>query len=258
MNYLLFLMSLTILIPSSLTLDTFDKRIKTYKISQIARAAAIFRVAKILIYKDTEYDNSRFISLILRYAETPQYLRKKLFPLRDELRYVGVIPPLRTPHHPTHSKVEQLSIGEVREGFVSKGKIDIGVDELAPFESRYERVTVKVVSKDPLKVERCEPPPQTYWGYETRVVGSLGKTLRKLDSIIVFTSKKGEPLKIPYKDVAFVFGSPHRGVHEILADEGLDPTDFSDLIVNTIPNQGAETIRTEEAIFATLAIYNYE
>ena len=91
---------LSILIPSSLTSESKDPRIKTYKVGQIARLASIFRVDKIIIYKDPEYDDSKFIDLVLRYAETPQYLRKQLFPLRDELKYVGVIPPLRTPHHP--------------------------------------------------------------------------------------------------------------------------------------------------------------
>jgi hypothetical protein len=34
---------LTILIPSSLTAETRDRRIKTYKVGQIARAASVFR-----------------------------------------------------------------------------------------------------------------------------------------------------------------------------------------------------------------------
>jgi hypothetical protein len=32
--------------------------------------------------------------------------------------------------------------------------------------------------------------------------------------------------------------------------------DLADVIVNTIPRQGTETVRTEEAVYATLAIIN--
>jgi predicted SPOUT superfamily RNA methylase MTH1 len=56
------------------------------------------------------------------------------------------------------------------------------------------------------------------------------------------------------------FGAPERGLPAILAvdpeavgrDRGSDETDF-DLWLNTIPEQGSEVVRTEEALFATLA-----
>ncbi|MEM2081776.1 MAG: putative RNA uridine N3 methyltransferase [Candidatus Bathyarchaeia archaeon] len=32
--------------------------------------------------------------------------------------------------------------------------------------------------------------------------------------------------------------------------------DTADFVVNTIPEQGTETVRTEEALLATLAIFN--
>ena len=60
------------------------------------------------------------------------------------------------------------------------------------------------------------------------------------------------------------FGSPGRGLPAILGDgvdvdagvevvvePGADPG--FDLWLNTIPRQGSETVRTEEAIFASLA-----
>ncbi|MFQ6062565.1 MAG: putative RNA uridine N3 methyltransferase [Methanosarcinales archaeon] len=89
-------MNLFILIPSSLTLESKDLKIKTYKVAQIARAASVFRVDKIIIYKDKDYNDSKFISTILKYAETPQYLRKRLFALKKDLKYAGIILPLRT------------------------------------------------------------------------------------------------------------------------------------------------------------------
>src|SRR5674536_400237 len=83
-------------IPSSLTIETADQKIKTYKVGQIARAAALFRVNRIAIYRDPAHDDSRFIAAILQYMEAPQYLRKLLFPRSNELRYIGVVPPLKT------------------------------------------------------------------------------------------------------------------------------------------------------------------
>lgn len=266
---------LSILIPSSLTMDTADMKLKTYKVGQVARAASIFCVDEIVIYKDREYDDSRFIERVLRYAETPQYLRKRLFGLEPELRFAGVIPPLRTRHHPTVSKRKDLKEGEFREGVVvskdvRKGMalVDIGVEELAVLRLDGDvvrgRVTVQVVSKEPLEVRlvsRNEIP--FHWGYVVRRGGSLGRTLKRMkkDYRIIFTSKFGvfdmELMKKAFKgNVAFVFGSPSRGLKEILEDENLAYEDFGGLVVNTVPGQGTATVRTEEAIFCTLAVYN--
>ncbi len=67
-------------IPSSLTIETADQKIKTYKVGQIARAAAIFKVNRIAIFRDAAHDDSRFIAAILQYMEAPQYLSKAAFP----------------------------------------------------------------------------------------------------------------------------------------------------------------------------------
>ena len=52
------------------------------------------------------------------------------------------------------------------------------------------------------------------------------------------------------------FGAPLRGLHEIAQDEGLDLAKTMDFVVNTVPNQGTVTVRTEEALLASLAILN--
>ncbi|MHC1566821.1 MAG: putative RNA uridine N3 methyltransferase [Candidatus Syntropharchaeia archaeon] len=247
---------LSVLIPSSLTIESPDPKIKTYKIGQIARAASIFRVDEIVIYRDREFDDSSFISTVLRYAETPQYLRKKIFPMRNELRYVGVIPPLRTPHH---QKKTEINIGDFREGFAEDDGVEIGAEKKAKTKKKIKgRITTRIISKDPLEVEIINKKDiPFYWGYETRVSDELGKTLRKMKSKIVFTSKKGEIARDFWKDVAFVFGPPNRGIDDILGDEGLSYEDFpGSEVLNVIPSQGTETVRTEEAIFVALALYN--
>ncbi len=162
---------LSIAIPSSALINERDEKIKTYKVGLIARAAAVFRVDEIIIYYDPIHDESDFIAEILEYLETPQYLRKHLFPLKKSLRYAGLLPPLAIPSH----RSKHLKVGEVREGVVRHVApdgtrwVDVGVDALAPLESDAEkgaRVTVRICSKTPLRVE--EAKPQEYWGYRVK------------------------------------------------------------------------------------------
>ena len=131
---------LAIAIPASIISDTPHLREKTSKIGLIGRAAAIFRVDEIIVYPDNPKANQvrdlDFISLLLSYLETPQYLRKRLFKLEPSLQFAGILPPLRTPHHPVSGKTRDLKVGEYREGVVlSKAKegllVDIGVDQPA-------------------------------------------------------------------------------------------------------------------------------
>ena len=56
--------------------------------------------------------------------------------------------------------------------------------------------------------------------------------------------------------ILIAFGSPRRGLKELLRGEGLTLEEAFHYTINTIPNQGCETIRTEEAIYATLALLN--
>lgn len=265
---------ISIMIPSSLTIESPDPRIKTYKVGQIARAASIFGVSEIIIYRDPKLDDSRFIDLVLRYVETPQYLRKRLFPLKDELKYVGTIPPLRTPHHPLKLKSSDLKVGVFREGVVvnrtNEGvRVDIGMDNLADLHTYNklrsgDRLTLRVISTDPLEVEVTENEKiPFYWGYETKITGRLGTTITKFkDEKIVLTSRSGKIAsvdkmrEIATEKIIFVFGSPQRGVEELLGDEDLSMDDFPCTVINTIPNQHTTTVRMEEAIFATLSVYN--
>jgi len=265
----------TILIPSSTTMESADMRIRTLKVGTIARAAAVFRVDRIVIYRDREFDDSRFISRVLQYAETPQYLRKRLFPRERALRYVGILPPLRTAHHPTSSKVSTLKVGEFRVGLVvdevgsdNGAWVDIGVECPLPLKtaSRYEvgqRLNVRVFSLKPLAaepVDRSEIPH--YWGYETEVIPNLDEHVRSSDRLVVATSRQGMTatpdllkqtvLQGRKRGLEVVFGSPARGVDAFLSSETMEGC----CVINTIPHQGTETVRLEEAIVATLSQVN--
>ncbi|WP_297499222.1 putative RNA uridine N3 methyltransferase [Thermococcus sp.] len=246
-----------VFIPDSLLEETDDPKIRTYKVGQIARACAIFGVEHVWIYGAGGRDG-RFIKTVLEYMEAPQYLRKRLFPLLPELKYIGVVPPLRTPHHKLKGKPK---VGEIREGFAfRKGRkvyADIGLDELAVVEGDVEgRTTFRIVSVRPLRVIPARH--EEYWGYRVHLSRKpLAKTLKKADlDLVIATSRKGRDVrhaKIPplNGEVGFVFGSPRRGVMELLEEK----YEF-DLVLNTIPNQRTKTVRTEEALLATLAIFN--
>jgi predicted SPOUT superfamily RNA methylase MTH1 len=253
-----------------------DSRVNTLKVGQIARAAAVFRMNRIVIYRDPEYNDSRFIAMILRYMETPQYLRKLLIPRREELRHVGTLPPLRTAHHPINSKSESLKIGEFRVGAVveSVGSdggvwVEIGINRPIPLRTggRYsvgQRLNVRIFSHEPLAAEPVDQKDiPHYWGYETEIVESLeGYLASKRDAQIVLTSRNGKAVTPEIlqklgqqgqkRDLAVVFGSPERGLDAFLSKESMDRYDM----INTIPHQGTETVRVEEAVFATLALLN--
>lgn len=270
--------SLSIGIPSSLVSEVPHLREKTGVIGQVARAAAIFRVEDIYVYRDIP-DESPLMRLILNYVETPQYLRKSLFKRREELRYVGTLPPLRTPHHPVEKRAERLQVGEFREGVVLSGEegeflVDIGVEKPIRTTGRAPsfggRATVQIRSKSPELigkfVRRREVP--FYWGYNVHVVdGGVEKLASHKDFDLKLATSRHAPslreiepqIRSRLKDVKSVlvaFGSPRRGLRQMLMEKGLDRDEVFNYTVNTIPMQGCETIRTEEALSATLAIIN--
>jgi len=276
---------LSIAIPASVVSDTPHLREKTSKMGLIGRTAALFRVDEIIIYPDDQKVNQTadmdLIATLLAYMETPQYLRKRLFKLRPELQYAGILPPLRTPHHPLNRKMKNLKLGEYREGVtLSKTKegtlIDIGVEQPAlipskqlPLEKRVTVKTTKVEKRVEVElVNRDEIP--TYWGYIVTVERhSFGKLVRSRGfDLTVATSKRGIPFANVAGEIAekwkkantilVAFGAPSQGLYEIVKNEGFNLDKVVDFVVNTVPTQGTETIRTEEALIASLAVLNMQ
>jgi methyltransferase len=274
---------LSIAIPASTISDTPHPREKTAKIGLIGRAAAIFQVDQIIVYPDNlKWDQRRdldYIALLLNYLETPQYLRKALFKLDPDLEFAGILPPLRTPNHPLSGKTKHLQVGEYREGVVvSEIKeglvVDIGVQQTAVLRQNQfaigERLTLQVINVGKQIVVQAtnrEDVPQ-YWGYKVRVEKrSFGRLMVDGDfDLKIATAKIGYNFmdvtsKINAKwrssqRVLVAFGAPSRGLHEIAEDENLKLENIADFVVNMVPNQGTVTVRTEEALLASLAILN--
>lgn len=274
---------LTIAIPASVISDTPHLREKTAKLGLIGRAAAIFRVDDIVVYRDSQKEKQSaelsLIALLLSYLETPQYLRKSLFKIEPRLQYAGILPPLRTPHHPVNRKAIDLKVGEYVEGLVTSSvkeglQVDIGVEFPALLRDRQykvgERLTLQIVKAgERVEVQafnRGDVPE--YWGYKVTVEHSSLKgvmnsvradlnigTSRKADAFADIAEKMVGKWKSA-NSILLVFGAPSRGLNEIARDEGWQLREFLDFVVNTIPKQGTETVRTEEAVFASLAILN--
>jgi predicted SPOUT superfamily RNA methylase MTH1 len=262
--------ALSIFIPISILSDVSSLIEKTFKVGQIARSASIFRVERIVVYRDSQsasQEDGFLIRDLLTYAETPQYLRRLIFPIMPNLKYAGVIPPLRTPHHPLGSDNPLF-----REGFVLKSgkgtsRVEIGLRE--PVEVAAElplnrRVTLRHLGGHWVPSSKSEVP--LYWGYETRLeLKTLSSLMRGgFDGYVIATSRLGKPLSAVAgdiqaamtweKQISILFGSPGEGLNEILAREGAKPEDFADVVVNMIPEQGTATVRTEEAVSITLSV----
>ncbi|MCS7131815.1 MAG: RNA methyltransferase, partial [Hadesarchaea archaeon] len=176
---------LSILLPASLTAEDPDLRQKTLKVGLVGRALAIFRVDKVVIYFDDDprtqdqKAEADLIAKLLSYMETPQYLRKLLIPRAKELRYAGLLPPLRTPHHPRCD--EKGRSGDYREAVVIEvGKggslLELGLPEKGFSHKKLkvgQRLTVKIgkrIARDRVAVEPVEKGEVgEYWGYEVSI-----------------------------------------------------------------------------------------
>jgi methyltransferase len=269
---------LSVALPSSLTKDVPHLREKTGRAGLIARSLAIFRVDEVVIYNDDTGGNStsegKLLEKLLAYQETPQYLRRSLFKQDPDLQFSGTLPPMRLPSHPN---VGEPRIGEIREGLViesgPKSIVSAGLRGPVEVSSKlilHERVTIKLVEISPRLVGELVSPTRLpiYWGFRvTRANLKLAKLIGNMrPDLAISTSRSGKLVHEAMDELSrrwtaakrplVLFGSPSEGVPEILAREGADLTKVVDFNLNMIPSQGVETVRTEEAVLATLSILN--
>lgn len=145
--------------------------------------------------------------------------------------------------------------------------VDIGVDRLALCK---EKLSVnKVLS---FRIEKLgkeiliEPdePESVYWGYDTiasdrNLYDSITMMKQKPD-LVIGTSKYAPNINSILDEVqtsiqqanhvAILFGGPYSGINSLINERKLDYE------INTVPCQGTETVRTEEALISTLSILN--
>ena len=265
---------ISIAIPDSCLNDDKTNLDKSRKIADIARACAIFKVDTIYIYEhgkndDNKKEDKSLLLTILKYLDTPQFLRKRLFPKMNELKYAGVLHPLKIASHVTPADPKKIKNGMYRDGIVVKTQgrlfVDFGINLLLPYHGKLyvgKRITARfsVGHPDYKYNEVIRNETSQYWGYTVKERGPLGKLLSSWDGAIILTSRKGKPIKIQQIDdyqgmttpLLIVYGSTDQGIHEILG-KNLNTIPNS-RVLNFFPDQATETVRLEEAILGTLSI----
>ena len=255
-------------LPDTVLEEKESPRDKTVKLGLIARACAIYGVDVIEVFPGGEGGDWMTIKKVLEYLETPQYLRRKLFPIDDTLKFAGVLPPLRIPSHKPLVEVGQVKAGEFREGVVDPdGAVDVGLGERVRVKGKAPvrgRVTVKFTSGKPLEGELvAKEAVSEYWGYAVRRRSAEEILSDRGFGLTIATSKFGDSFrqKTPelqsrlkeVRGVRLVFGSPSRGLFDTL---GRDLRGRVGMVLNLFPEQRVETVRSEEAMFAGLALLN--
>jgi len=257
----------SIAIPHDFLSEAPDEASKIRKLGYLARAAAIFKTETVVIYY---YDTPRreeidLAKTVLEYLVTPPYLRKKVFKLDRRLRLAGLLPPLKIP---SHTVPTEPNIGEVREGVVERwdgyySLVYIGGGKYAKVPKPYPigtRLMVRIEAPtgrpDTYRASVYRGPPPAYWGFKVEV-RSLERLAEGFDSVIL-TGKEGRAIcevrpRLGRKTLV-VFGGPRKGLDEIYREAGVEPPGE---LVNFAPDQGVETIRTEEAVFIVLSVLRF-
>ncbi|KAF8016914.1 hypothetical protein BT93_H2193 [Corymbia citriodora subsp. variegata] len=233
---------------------------------------------------DEDESGAAFLIRILRYLETPQYLRKTLFPRHNSLRFVGLLPPLDAPHH-----LRRHEWAPYREGVTLKARapnsyqslVDVGLNKDVVIDQALEpgvRVTVAMgVERDldadlPRQVVSSSKPREdagTFWGYKVRYASNLSSVIKECPyeggyDYAIGTSEHGEivrssELVIPTSRHLMIAFGGLAGLEESVEEDnslkGKSVKDLFDRYLNTCPHQGSRTIRTEEAILISLQYF---
>ncbi|KAJ0093877.1 hypothetical protein Patl1_25420 [Pistacia atlantica] len=199
--------TVSIAVPGSIIDNAQSLELATRLASQIARAATIFRIDEVVVFdnksnleKDPAVNNSdenesgaAFLFRILQYLETPQYLRKALFPMHSSLRFVGMLPPLDAPHH-----LRKHEWAPFREGVTLKERVpnsggtlvDVGLNKNVLIDQVLKpgvRVTVAMGTNRNLDsdfprnvVPASKPKEETgmYWGYKVRYASDISSVFK--------------------------------------------------------------------------------
>lgn len=289
--------TVSIALPGSIVDGVLLPELKTYVAGQIGRLAAVFCVDEIVVFNEatcanqaqlvsesSKNNSATFLCRVLQYLETPQYLRKLLFPLHPDLKFVGLLNPLDCSHH---VKAED----EVcyREGVVldrptknsagGSSFVECGLKKNVRVDKHIQpgvRVTVKMepsLKKDPKyyigKVVSPSIPRQEngkYRGYQVRFAHSLGSVFTESPfeggyDLTIGTAENGHSVDLvkdlpKFRHLLVVFGSQKGLEYSMECDEDLKIDDVSllfDHYLNTCPGHGTKSVRPEEAIFITMS-----
>ena len=286
-------------VPSSIVDNAQSLELKTYLVGQVAKAATLFCVNEIVIVSDDksqqmkgilqDLTTTEFFVQNLEYLETPQYLRKTLFPRSPALRFAGLMNPLDAGHH-----LRANGWNEYREGCVvkrpvkeNKGSwVNVGLfKQDCQVDLQLQegtRVTVKLNESDfnwdakyytGKVVGQNEPFEKTgtYWGYQVRVAHSISEVFEECPHEGGYDLKVGESRQngdvLDFIDFqkyqgfkhALVFFGGLTGieglVEELETGENFKASETRKLFneyVNTCPEIGSRSLRTEESLLMSM------
>ncbi|HEX5905277.1 MAG TPA: putative RNA uridine N3 methyltransferase [Candidatus Nitrosocosmicus sp.] len=255
---------------------------RTMKVFQLSRTLSLFRINNLYIYHDKilnpgSYER-QFLTTILEYLDTPQYLRRKIYPMSQMLKSVGRLHPIRSPHHKDKVEVKYLKSGEIRVGLLEKKGgilyVDVGLDSLINYNGKFhqvgKKINVKILmnSKQIHAVDVADDElSHMFWGYKVNYISDLKRIIEKFNpSNLLLTLKDSKYFDReamyskmtkgyePDSTILVVFGSPKYGLDIIFDKEGIDMKKY--LSYNFFPHQGTQTVRLEEAILGVLSILN--
>lgn len=270
-------MTFKVAIPDTSLTDCSDLRQKTVKAGSIARALAVFRVESVYIYDTGTLQESKkrdvaLLTKLLRFMDTPQYLRKVVFPKTQSLKYAGILPPLRIKSHPLEETRSDLEEGAMRWGVqVRPGKVELGLDRPINYQktiSERDPTLFRVKKTSPqIVLEIIEREDvEEYWGF-TVERAKLNTLLMESNDLTRIGFSRNAPLFHSLESdlratiagtqsVLAVFGGPSHGILEVFTEEREDIKKNIDFWINTIPDQGTETVRLDEAMFVSLGVLN--
>ena len=252
-----------LLVPSTFGADERDMKVRAVKYGILARTASIFGAEKITIYEDPDdkLDTRRSAEIIekyLNYAETPPYLRKKLIPFDEDLKYANILPALQIDSHGYSDRFREALITEVNDGVA---KAEAGLENPVTVYGEFDegqRVTLKMIGDGDAKVIDSSELDR-YWTF--KVVNDsrdLGEVLEEKEGTVIGTSAHGDDYretKLGSEEIMdghIVFGSAWRGIPS-MAKRGDVSMDAFDHMLNFVPEQNTRTVRTEEALMICLS-----
>jgi predicted SPOUT superfamily RNA methylase MTH1 len=258
-------MNFFIIAPTNIFSDIPSLREKTVRVANLVRTLLIFRARGLILFKYGKDDEELY--RLIEFFKVPSYLRKFVFKKEKALKYVGVAPPIRAFYEDSDF---------ARYGFVIKSEngvnyVNIGLKDLVKINSieLKEKSLVKVVrEKEKWRIAKKEE--DFLFGFELIFIEDLINYLNKIknkENIIFATSRYGKEFSLEdlkslnnlvrtKKNIYLLFGSPKEGLYEIFKKLNKNLEEYADFVYNMFPNQGVKTIRTDEAIFGSLAILN--
>uniref|UniRef100_A0A8C9ZKT3 28S rRNA (uridine-N(3))-methyltransferase n=1 Tax=Sander lucioperca TaxID=283035 RepID=A0A8C9ZKT3_SANLU len=193
----------------------------------------------------------------------------------------GLLNPLDSPHHMRIDDESEYREGIVLDRPIKQGKgslVNCGMRKDVRIDKQLQsglRVTVKLSKTQSPESKICKGAvvaphlPRTeaglYWGYSVRLASCLSAVFTESPydegyDLTIGTSERGSSVDqttlSPFKHLLVVFGGLQGLEASVDTDQNLEVTDPSvlfDLYLNTCPDQGSRTIRTEEAILVSMA-----